>query len=64
MIVKNSVEFNIELNTRGNNDNTAFHYACMHGQSEIVEMIMKNSVEFNIELNVKDNQGATAFHLS
>ena len=40
----------------------AFHYACCHGQPEIVELLMKKSSEFKIDLNNKDNWGRTGFH--
>merc|ERR1712223_862687 len=41
---------------------TAFHWACVGGDVEIVEIIIKNSVLFNIDLNAKNNEGKTAFH--
>ena len=58
--MKNSAEFNIELNAKNNSGNTAFHLACLQGNVKIVDMLMKNSAEFNIELNAKDDDSCTA----
>ena len=47
--------FNIELNENNNGGWTAFHCACMNGNSKIAEMLMKNCAGFNIDLNTKDS---------
>merc|ERR1739848_294173 len=39
MIMKNSAEFNIDLNNKDDNGETAFHVACYNGHSKIAKMI-------------------------
>ena len=57
-----STEFNIDLSSKDNDVNTAFHYSCKYERSKIAEMIVKQSQNFNIDLNSKDEYGRTAFH--
>ena len=63
--VKNSVEFNVDLNAKIEFDgetgfNCAFHYACV----KIVELLIKKSVEYNIDLNAKNHNGFSGYALS
>merc|ERR1711976_1000330 len=44
------------LNVKDNLNRTAFHYACMKGREDIVQMLLK---EDNVEINVPDNDGNT-----
>ena len=57
-IVKKSVHFNIDLNSKDENGMTGFHLACMEECMEdhvkIVEILVQKSVEFDIDLNAKD----------
>ena len=64
LIVQESYELNIQLNSKDGSGRTAFHDACRNGQSEIVEMLIEKSREINIEPNTKDKYGLTAFHLA
>ena len=63
IIIKNSSELKIDLNSKEEGGWTAFHLACCnyYNYSDIVEMIMKNSSALDIDLNIKDNCGWTAF---
>ena len=62
-LIKQSTEFEIDLNVRDKNGLTAFHIACLNGHSKLIEMILKKSIEFKIHLNLKSyNFGMTAFH--
>ena len=62
--MKYAADLKIELNGKDIGGNTAFHWACIWGQSEIVEILMKHSIDLNIDLNAKDNDGNTAFHVA
>jgi ankyrin len=64
LMIKNSVECNIDLNAKNEYDGkTGFHYACVKGRKvKLVELLIKNSVECNIDLNAKDFSGKTGFH--
>ena len=70
MLVKKSLEFNIELNAKDNNGQTAFHLVCMNrrwsifngnwvpGNSmwiKIAKMLIEKSVDFKILLNAQNN---------
>ena len=46
MIMKNSVELHIDLNTKANDGSTAFHEACNDRESKIAETFMKNAVGY------------------
>ena len=48
IIMKNSANINIELNTKNNYGTTAFHLAGIYGQKSIVDMMINNS-EFLFE---------------
>ena len=43
---------------------TAFHVACVNGDTKIVQMLMKKSIEHSIDLNARDVNGNTAFHMA
>ena len=51
-----------ELTQRDRYGKTAFHFACMIGNTEEAKMIIQKSEEFEIQLNAKDANGRTAFH--
>ena len=45
LIMRNHTKLGIELNTQNWFGFTAFHWACVNGHSNVVEMLMKNSAE-------------------
>ena len=51
-----------DMNTKDRWGNTALHWACGNGQTEIAQLIIQNSKDFGIDLNAKDDYGGTAFH--
>ena len=63
MLMKKSLELNIDLNQSDNGGRTALHLACQEGCSGIAEMIVNKSSELKMDLNTKDTGGRTAFHL-
>jgi len=56
-----------DMNTKDNNGWTAWHLACIYGQTEtaqlITEKILKNWKEFGIDIKAQDNEGKTALDL-
>ena len=58
-----SIEYNIELNTKNDVGMSAFHLACQYGHSKIAEMLIPKSKEVNIELNTK-YLGMTDFQMA
>ena len=69
MLMKNSAEFNIDLNAKDDNNSmtdgwTAFHLACLYGRTKIVDMMMDNSELFKLDLVAKDNTGQTGYMLA
>ena len=60
-IMKNSVEFDIDLNAKDYLGLTAFHYTCVFGYVKIAEIFINHYLELNIELNSKCNYGTTPF---
>merc|ERR1712062_860440 len=52
LIIKNSKEFGIDMNTNRWGD-TAWHLACRNGKTDTAQLIIKNSKEFDIDLNAK-----------
>merc|ERR1712062_934937 len=60
--MQNSKNFDIDLNAKGNDGETALHWACCNGQTETVQLIIKNSKDFVIDLNAKNDDGDTALH--
>ena len=59
-IIKHSIEFNIDLNAKSDNECFAsfsgFQLACLNEHFDVVEMIVQKSIEFNIDLNSKCNR--------
>ena len=53
MILQKSRHFNIDVNAKNQYGETAFHFACDNGQTEVAEMLIQKSREFNIDLNAK-----------
>ena len=64
MLIKNSAEFNIELNAKTNAGLTAFHYACLNGKTSFVDMMINNSESVNLDLTARNNDGKTGFQLA
>ena len=66
MLIQNSVEFNIDLNTKDQNGWTwtAFHFACFYGRAQIVDNIIKIKDRFKIDVKAKTNIGRTGFQLA
>merc|ERR1711860_260285 len=56
-----------DMNTKDNNGWTAWHLACIYGQTEtaqlITEKILKNWKEVGIDIKAQDNEGKTALDL-
>ena len=61
MLIKNSAEFNIELNAKTNAGLTAFHYACLNGRTSIVDIMVNNFKAFKLNLTVG---GRTGFQMA
>ena len=53
----------IDLNRKDNDGDTAFHYICQTGNSELVKIFMENAVALSIDFNIRNNDGMTAFHI-
>ena len=66
LMIRKSVELNIDLNAKDRHGKNGYHYACESGHVKIVELLIKNSVECNINLNAKDrgDSGRTGFHFA
>jgi len=64
VIIKNSKNFDIDLNAKDEHGDTALHKAIYNGETETVQLIIKNSKEFGIDLNAKSNNGNTALHVA
>merc|ERR1712029_1124764 len=63
LIIQNSKEFGIDLNTKNNRGETALHWACINGQTETAQFIIEHSKEFGIDIKAQNNQGKTALDL-
>ena len=63
MIINKSSKLKIDLSTKNNEDSTAFHLACFHGQLEVAKLIMENSSRLKIDWNEKNIFDTTAFQL-
>ena len=50
-LIKNSSEFNLDLNAKTYAGYTGFHLACLLDHSDMVQMIRKNSATYDIDLN-------------
>ena len=73
MIINNSANLKIDLNMKGGHDgSTAFHLACVGGDSamemfncaRVVEMIMEQSECHNIDLTAKDDYGQNGYKVA
>merc|ERR1712051_394003 len=64
MLMECAPLLSIDLYTKTNNGNTAFHIACEEGHANVIKIIMENAAAFNLDLNMKNNDGMTAFHLA
>ena len=60
----NAATLGIDLNTKDNVGQTAFHSACRWGSINVVKMIIENPTTLSIDFNAKENAGQTAFHLA
>ena len=49
-----------DMNTKDYYGRTAWHEACINGQTETAQLIIQSSKEFGIDLNAKDDYGWTA----
>ena len=61
LIIQKSSDFNIDLNARDKNDETAFNVACENKSSKMIKMLVQKSAEFHIDLNVKMKMGQLVF---
>ena len=59
MFIDNLLEFDIELNSKDNGDNTVLHWTL---DLNVAEILVQNHAVFNLDLNEKNNAGQTAFH--
>merc|ERR1712020_546987 len=65
MLIMNSSNLKIDLNTKDNDGRTAFHLACSEGCLEIAELLIRYSHALKIDLNATDICGGnTAFHFA
>ena len=62
--MQKATKFNIDLNARNIEGNTAFQLAVSQSRLNIVEIFMKKSADLNLVLNDKDTHGQTALHLA
>jgi len=53
-----------DLNAKDNHGRTAWHWACINGQTETVQLIVQSSKDFGIDLNAKDNNERTAWQFA
>ena len=63
-MVQKSAEFNIQLNEDNENGKIAFHLACLHKKTDIVELLIENSAVFKIDLVTKDSNGGTGYEIA
>ena len=65
MLMKNSAQFNIDLNAKDNYGRTAFHWACYwYRSTNVIDIMINNSESFNLDLTARDNDGKTGFQLA
>ena len=57
-LVQKSADFSIGLNCRDTHGGTAFHFACISVETNIVEMMIE------LNLTAKDNFGRTGFQFT
>merc|ERR1712048_853058 len=63
-IIKNSAEFNIDLNAKNIDGWTAFHLACCWGRTSTIDVMIDNFESVEIDFTVRDNDGRTGFQLA
>ena len=61
--MQNSKDFDIALNAKDDEGNTALHWVCRLAKTETVRIILKNWKEFGIDIKAQNNQGQTALDL-
>ena len=61
-LMNNAATLSIDLNSRGQYDQTAFILACRKGHADVVELLMENATTMSIDLNAKSTGGDTGFH--
>ena len=66
ILMKNSVEFNINLNAKDFLGRTAFHWLCSRTSipSRLVQMMIDNSEAIKLDLSSRDNSGVTGYFLA
>ena len=64
MIIQKSPEFNIELNAKDEDGQTAFHVASSYGNTKSLDIMIENSKIFGLDITLKDNNGRTRFQLA
>ena len=62
--MRNSVEINIDLNSKDKDGRTAFHWACLLSRTSVVNIMINNSESLNLDLTAQDNEGKTGFKLA
>ena len=61
-LLKNTKQFNLDINAVDNYERNLFHMACGFGTKYMVEFLIGNARKYGIELNAKNKGGNTAFH--
>ena len=64
MIINESIEFKIDLNTQTWTGKTAFHLACLNNKTKIVEILVEKQQIFGIDLTIKDVEGKTGLKIA
>ena len=64
MIMKNSSQLKIDLNSKDSDGWTAFHFACMSGHIRIVDMMIELSESLELDLKAEDKHGRTGYKLA
>ena len=54
----------IDLNAKTKNGYTGFHWACIQGHSDIINVLIDDADALDIDLNATNNSGKTAFHMA
>ena len=64
MLMQISAKFEIDVNFRDRNGDTAFHNACRNRQKSIVQRIIQNETRCNFDFDAKDSYGKTVFEIA
>ena len=67
LLIKKSVELNININEKDQDGRTAFHLVCdnkYHWNPATVNVILDNSELFGLDLTLKDKNGDTGFQIA